>query len=130
VFPLIKEGRMNKMGKLNIMDLLSFAKAGYTPKDVKELLEMDIPEPSPKLPEEAPKIMEQKDAENAAKEPAQVLPSPDDNAGAEDIDYKKLYEDEVEKVKQLQKQNTMQDASAGKKEDPMKAVDDFLASLM
>ena len=28
------------MGKLGIMDLLSFAKAGYSPKDVKELLEM------------------------------------------------------------------------------------------
>ena len=89
------------MGKLGIMDLLSFAKAGYSPKDVKELLEMDIPEPSPKLPEVVPEIMEQKDAENAAKEPAQVLPSPIDNAGAEDIDYKKLYEEEAEKVKQL-----------------------------
>lgn len=120
----------DKMGKLGIMDLLSFAKAGYTPKDVKELLEMDIPEPSPKLPEEVPEIMEQKDAENAAKESAQVLPSPLDNAGAEDIDYKKLYEEEAEKVKQLQKENIKQDASAGSKEDPMKAVDDFLASLM
>ena len=118
------------MGKLGIMDLLSFAKAGYSPKDVKELMEIDIPEPSPKLSEVVPEIMEQKDAENAAKEPAQVLPSPLDNAGAEDIDYKKLYEEEAEKVKQLQKQNIMQDASAGIKEDPMKAVDDFLASLM
>lgn len=118
------------MGKLGIMDLLSFAKAGYSPKDVKELLEMDIPEPSPKLPEVMPEIKEQKDAENPAKEPGQDLPSPIDTAGAEDIDYKKLYEEEAEKVKQLQKQNIMQDASAGNKEDPMKAVDDFLASLM
>ena len=89
------------MGKLNIMDLLSFAKAGYSPKDVKELLEMDIPEPSPKLPEVVPQIMEQKDAENAAKEPAQVLPSPDDNAGAEDIDYKKLYEEVYDLLNQM-----------------------------
>lgn len=118
------------MGKLGIMDLLSFAKAGYSPKDVKELLEMDIPEPSPKLPEVVPESKEQKDAENAAKEPAQVLPSPVASADADDIDYKKLYEEEAEKVKQLQKQNIMQDASNGKKEDPMKAVDDFLASLM
>lgn len=118
------------MGKLGIMDLLSFAKAGYSPKDVKELLEMDIPEPSPKLPEVVPEIKDQKDAENPAEESGQDLPSPIDNAGAEDIDYKKLYEEEAEKVKQLQKQNTMQDASAGNKDDPMKAVDDFLASLM
>ena len=118
------------MGKLGIMDLLSFAKAGYSPKDVKELMEIDIPEPSPKLPEVVPEIMEQKDAENAAKEPAQDLPPQNDTEDAEDIDYKKLYEEEAEKVKQLQKQNTMQDISTGSEEDPMKAVDDFLASLM
>jgi hypothetical protein len=51
------------MGKLGIMDLLSFAKAGYSPKDVKELMEIDIPEPSPKLPEVVPEVMEQKDVE-------------------------------------------------------------------
>ena len=67
-------------------------------------------------PEAEEKLLKsQQDAENAAKEPAQVLPSPLDNAGAEDIDYKKLYEEEAEKVKQLQKQNIMQDASAGNK---------------
>lgn len=118
------------MGKLGIMDLLSFAKAGYSPKDVKELLEMEIQDPSPKSPEVVPDVKEQKDAENAAKESAQVLPSPIDDAPADDVDYKKLYEEEAEKVKQLQKQNTMQDISTGSEEDPMKAVDDFLASLM
>jgi hypothetical protein len=112
------------------MDLLSFAKAGYSPKDVKELLEMDIPEPSPKLPEVVPEIMEQKDAENAAKEPAQVLPSQNDTEVAKDIDYKKLYEEEAEKVKQLQTMNTKQDASNKDPEDPEKAIDDILRSLM
>lgn len=118
------------MGKLNILDLLSFAKAGYSPKDVKELLEYDIPEPSPKSPEVVAAVNEQPGAENAAKETAQDLPAHDDTAKAGDIDYKKLYEEEAEKVKQLQKKNIMQDASTGTKEDPMKAVDDFLASLM
>jgi len=118
------------MGKLGIMDILSFAKAGYTPKDVKELLELEVPEPLPKDPEVVTiSPVEKKESENAAKEPAQVLPSQDD-AKTDDIDYKKLYESEAEKVKQLQKQNTMQDASKGEKEDPMKAIDEFIASFM
>ena len=37
------------MANLSLTDLLSFAKAGYSPKDVKELLTMEVPEP--KVPE-------------------------------------------------------------------------------
>ena len=119
------------MAKLNLSDLLSFAKAGYSPKDVKELLEMDVPEnvPSPKNSEVIQAPDEKKAEENAPKESVNEVPS-QEQAGADDIDYKKLYEQEAEKVKQLQDKNTKQDASGGSVEDPMKAVDDFLASLM
>lgn len=116
------------MANLGIMDLLSFAKAGYSPKDVKELLSMEIPEQL--NPSEVSQITEQKDAENAAKEPAQDLPSQNDTDNAGDIDYKKLYEEEAEKVKQLQTMNTKQDASNKDPEDPQKAFDDILRSLM
>ena len=119
------------MAKLNLADLLSFAKAGYTPKDVKELLEMEIPEnsPSPKNPKDNQAPEEKKAEENAPKVSAKEEPSPD-AADADGIDYKKLYEEEAEKVKQLQIANTKQDASGGSKEDPMKGLDDFLVSLM
>lgn len=116
------------MANLGIKDLLSFAKAGYSPKDVKELLSMEIPEQL--NPEEVSQITEQKGAENAAKGPAQDLPSQNDSEDAKGIDYKKLYEEEAEKVKQLQTMNTKQDASSKDPEDPQKAVDDFLRSLM
>lgn len=116
------------MANLGIKDLLSFAKAGYSPKDVKELLSMEIPEQL--NPEEVSQITEQKDAENLAKETKEDLPSQIDSEDAEDIDYKKLYEEEAEKVKQLQTMNTKQDASNKDLEDPEKAVDDFLRSLM
>lgn len=116
------------MANLGIKDLLSFAKAGYSPKDVKELLSMEIPEQL--NPEEVSQITEQKGAENLAKEPKEDLPSQNDSEDAEDIDYKKLYEEEAEKVKQLQTMNTKQDASNKDLEDPQKAVDDFLRSLM
>jgi hypothetical protein len=116
------------MANLGIMDLLSFAKAGYSPKDVKELLSMEIPEQL--NPSEVSKITEQEGAENLAKEPKEDLPPQIDTDNAEDIDYKKLYEEEAEKVKQLQTMNTKQDASNKDPEDPEKAFDDILRSLM
>lgn len=116
------------MANLNLADLLSFAKAGYSPKDVKELLTMELPEP--KNPEVIPEVTEQKDAENLPKESEQDLPSQIDNAGAEDIDYKAKYEELEEKMKKLQEQNTRQDISGQKSQDPMQGVDDFLKSLM
>lgn len=119
------------MGKLNIVDLLSFAKAGYSPKDVKELLEMDIPDniPTPTNPEVIHAPEEKKAEENTPKESVQPVPSPDE-AKTDDIDYKKLYEEEKEKVNRLQEANTKQDASRGETIDPMKGLDDFLVSLM
>lgn len=119
------------MAKLNVMDLLSFAKAGYTPKDVKELLSMDIPEdvPAPKNSDDNQAPEEKKAEENEPKVSPNKEPSPD-AGGADDIDYKKLYEEEAEKVKRLQEANTRQDASGGSVEDPMKGLDDFLANLM
>lgn len=119
------------MGKLGIMDILSFAKAGYSPKDVKELMEIEIPDkdPSPKNPEEPKSPEKEKPAESAAKEPAKDTASPDEPK-ADDIDYKKLYEAEAEKVKKLQEHNTKQNASNIEQNDPMEAVDDFLRGLM
>ena len=119
------------MAKLNVMDLLSFAKAGYTPKDVKELLSMDVPEevPAPKNSDDNQAPEKEKAEENEPKASPNEEPSPD-AGGADDIDYKKLYEEEAEKVKRLQNANTKQDASGGSIEDPMKGLDDFLANLM
>lgn len=118
------------MGRLTLTDIVSLAKAGYSVKDVKELLETEIPEPSPKNPADTQKPSEEKpEPENTARESAQELPDAE-GAKADDIDYKKLYEKEAEKVKRLQEDNIHKDASNGEKEDPMKAIDDILASFM
>ena len=116
------------MANLSLTDLLSFAKAGYSPKDVKELLTMEVPEP--KVPEVVPEVTEQKDAENSPKESEKDLPSQDDTEDAEVIDYKAKYEELEERMKKLQEQNTRQDISGQKISDPMQGVDDFLKSLM
>ena len=116
------------MANLSLTDLLSFAKAGYSPKDVKELLTMEVPEP--KVPEVVPEVTEQKGAENSPKESEKDLPSQDDTEDAEVIDYKAKYEELEERMKKLQEQNTRQDISGQKISDPMQGVDDFLKSLM
>ena len=116
------------MANLSLTDLLSFAKAGYSPKDVKELLTMELPDP--KIPEVISEVTEQEDAENLPKESKQDLPSQVDSVDAEDIDYKAKYDELEAKMKKLQEQNTRQDISGQKSADPMQGVDDFLKSLM
>lgn len=69
---------------MNILDIISLAKAGYTAKDVKELLTMDA-----KINED------QKD------DPAPD-PVPDDD---KDIDYKALYESQIEEIEKLKADN-------------------------
>lgn len=115
------------MGKLGIMDLLSFAKAGYTPKDVKELLEMDVPEPINPEPITPPE--KEKATENTPKEDVQVEPSQDE-LPSDDIDYKKLYEESEAKLQKLQQENTKKEISNISATNEMEAVDNFLRSLM
>lgn len=124
------------MSKLSIADLLSFAKAGYTPKDVKELLSMDVPETkeSPeviqepvKAPASAEPEPEQKTVEPIQQKASTAAP---EDAPAEVIDYKAKCSELEEKMKKMQEQNTKQDISKENIKDPMKGVDDFLKSIM
>lgn len=122
------------MGKLTIADLLSFAKAGYTPKDVKELLSLEVPETKKSedvaqddAPAPAEKEVEQKtegkDLQNDS------TPTPGD-APAEVIDYKAKCDELEEKMKKLQEQNRRQDMSNKESKDPFSGIDDFLKSIM
>lgn len=79
---------------MNIKDLLTFAKAGWKPAEVKELLEAvqntQDPEPEPE-PEPEPK----------EPEPEETDPEPEPEP-----DYKKLYEQEKAEKEALQEKNT------------------------
>ena len=121
------------MANLNLSDLLSFAKAGYSPKDVKELLTMEIPETKKsedviqEKPASAEPESEQKTEEIIPQKASTTTPG---DVNAEEIDYKLKYEELEEKMKKLQEQNTKQDISKENVKDPMQGVDDFLKSLM
>ena len=92
---------------MTIKDILDFAKAGYKPSDVKEL--MALAEPEQKEPEQ--------------KEPEQKEP---------DVpDYKKLYEESQKKLKAAQKANTQQNLASNEKEVTAEDIlTDLAASFM
>lgn len=74
-------------------DILAFAKAGYKPSEIKELLEMetssDVKTEDIQTPEEAT--------------PNQ--PTEENKPEADEIDYKKLYEESQKQLKQAQQAN-------------------------
>ena len=70
---------------MNIKDIIALAKAGYKPGEIKELLELAVPDPEP---EKAP-------------EPEQKEPEPEP-------DYKAMYEESQKKLLAAQKANQRQ----------------------
>ena len=123
------------MANLTLADLLSFAKAGYSPKDVKELLTMEVPETKKaeseqkeeKLPDPEENKKEQKTEE---KDLQKDSTSNQDTESKKIIDYKLKYEEAQETIKKLQEQNTKQDMSGEKVSDPLGSFDDLLRSMM
>lgn len=115
--------------ELKIADIVELAKAGYRPKDVKELIEASKLDTKPEAVTEPTSevITEQKEsditvkpeadkgAETAPKESAQQEPA---------VDYKAMYETEKQRVESLQNKLTRQDIS----KDPVEEVD--LVSLV
>ena len=80
------------MAKITFSDIVTLAKVGYTPAMVKELLTLE----TEKKEDEPEAKKDTKDTEEK-KEPEEV------------IDYKKLYEEEKEKNKKIQIDNTKKD---------------------
>lgn len=123
------------MAHITLGDLLSFAKAGYSPKDVKELLSMEIPETKKaeddgreeQLPDPEENEKEQKTEENILQNDST---SNQESEGNKIIDYKLKYEQAQETIKKLQEQNTHKDISGEGVSDPMGSFDDILRSMM
>ena len=97
---------------LSISDVVALARAGYTPKAVKELIdasksaETSQPETQP-TPE--PQIISQS-IEAEPDKPAETSPKESEQP-ADETDYKALYEAEKQKVNDLQIKNTRADTS-------------------
>lgn len=110
---------------MNLADLLTFAKAGYTPAQVKELLSMPLNEDIKKE-----EIEESKEKLQEVEEKIEI---PEENIIVKEtekqIDYKTLYEDSQKKLQEAQKQNINQNIQ-GKTEDDQEIVTRFISSFL
>lgn len=112
-----------------ITDIIAFAKAGWSPADVKQTIElankMEQDDNSPEVKDSAvPVQAEHDDAEKPA-----AAAEPDAQADA--VDYKKLYEEQKALTEKLQQENIRQDTSKGfdEKTDQEKLNDIFAAFM-
>lgn len=97
---------------MNIEDLLTLAKAGYTPEFLAKIMGVETEK------KEAVKIdlKEEPVKEEPKKEGPEKKEEPEKEQEPE-IDYKKLYEEEQEKVKKLQASNRRENISKNVPED-------------
>lgn len=90
---------------MELKDLLTFAKAGYTPSQVKELLAIQTPVPA----EQEEQIQEHEENLQEPKEIIQEVEEPKTETVIQEtekqIDYKALYEESQKKLKEAQSIN-------------------------
>lgn len=99
---------------MKLTDIIELAKQGYTPADIKELMSLPEPEPEPDpAPDEGKQKTEEEDPQQDNPEGAKTDP----NGTEDDIDYKKLFEDEQKKTAKLQKMITQADMSGSDNEE-------------
>ena len=94
---------------LKLGDVVALARAGYSKKDVKELIEMSKSQPEPEttqpeIPE--PEVIPETHSGNVAESQPKESEPP-----AAEPDYKALYEAEHQKVSDLQNKNNRADVS-------------------
>lgn len=108
-------------------DIVALAKQGYTPQDIKDLIALSEDQAEGK---EA----DQKDPDNETEVPdqcdAEPEGEPEKKKEAEDLDYKSLYEAEVEKTSKLQKMVLSADLSDKNKDSDIDIFADAMKSFM
>ena len=102
---------------LNLSDVVALARAGYSVKDVKELMEMSKSQPETTQPEiQEPEVIPETPSGNVAESQPKESEPP-----AAEPDYKAMYEAEHQKVSDLQNKNNRADVST-----PEVSQDDLL----
>ena len=103
---------------LNLKDVVDLAKAGYTVKDVKELIELSkAPETEQSTPQPVSTETEQSKSESPTQDEVAEMPAKESDQPAAETDYKALYEAEKAKVDSLQKINNSKDVSGNKNDE-------------
>ena len=116
---------------VSIGDLITLAKAGYTPAQVKELITLSekVDQPKPEEPQGAAPATDE--PKSASPEPVIGAPEKEAQTAApekEEINYKELYEKSQEDLKKAQAVNRGADASANNPKDPEKDLLDIFST--
>lgn len=110
---------------MKFTDILALAKQGYTPADIKDLLSLQIPDESEaKPPEEDHTERAEDDDPDQQKDDA----TPEEKEPAPD--YKKLYEETEQKLREAQKTNVTKNIDDPNKKDNASLLNEIVASFM
>lgn len=115
---------------ISLSDLITLAKAGYTPGQVKELMKLDVTvtPATPEEPQAASPAPTEPKSESA--EPMEATENEEKQEEQKDpIDYKQLYEKTAEELRTAQAANRKQDVSEDP-EKPMKDLQDVIRTYM
>lgn len=120
---------------VNLGDLITLAKAGYTPGQVKELLTlgasqdvMAVPEPKAEEPQAAAAANDE--PKTASAEPIVATENAPQEKPEDPVDYKSLYEQTKADLDKAQKANINQNASAVQTEDVEKHLRETISSFL
>lgn len=98
---------------MKLDDIIALAKQGYKPSDIKELIELSKEETS----EASDQGETHEDAAESEQTTHEDSKPTDESESVETIDYKKLYEEEHNKLLAAQKQNVNQNMAGNEKTD-------------
>ena len=120
------------MAKLSIFDIVALAKAGFKAADIKELTELEVSEEAaPENDGEASQPAESEPLPTTESEPKEVLQvKSGDQTGADDIDYKSLYEAKCKELETAQQSNVKQNQPNQSVKTPTDVINEMMRDFM
>lgn len=108
-----------------LTDIIALAKAGYSPKDVKDLIALSEPTPqAPESPDPEPEEKKPEPETPSIEEPTKEIPAIDEKSNV--IDYQEKVKELEAKIAEMQKENVSKDISGNE----TKSDDDLLAEIV
>mgnify|MGYP006923266470 CR=1 FL=1 len=116
---------------VSISDLITLAKAGYTPGQVKELISLSEKSGQEPMAEEPPAATGANvEPKPASEEPKEATENAQPAKTEDSVDYKSLYEQTKADLDKAQKTNVNQNASAVQTEDADKHLRETISSFL
>ena len=113
---------------MTLLDRITLLRAGYSRKEIDQMIEEDKKQPEPEAPKEEPKKDPDPEPEKP-KEPEQKTDPEPEKPKEPEQDFKKLYEEQKRALEDLQEQNRRRDNSDKGKESDADILKDAVAGF-